>query len=195
MKNINLSEVMKAFEWVTKSAKGEKRGLVYQVPDELLPYPYWGHLNAVLEQLIVAGVEDNEVLVAGILHDIVEDHNVSLEEIEGSFGSDVRTMIELCTKPEGFDNNDQTAIKAYYKRILDYANIDERLAFGAMRIKVCDRITNLIGVQFIDDVNKQQRYIAESKEYFIPMSQKVGLFNQMNNALVFAESLVVSKQK
>ncbi|MBL8014635.1 MAG: bifunctional (p)ppGpp synthetase/guanosine-3',5'-bis(diphosphate) 3'-pyrophosphohydrolase [Candidatus Doudnabacteria bacterium] len=188
-KDISIAEIIKALDLVTKSAKGEKRSLVYQVQDELSPYPYWGHLNAVLEQLIVSGVEDQDILIAGILHDIVEDHNVSLEKIETRFGSNVRVMVELCTKPNDFDNKDESSVAAYYKRIFDYIEINERLALGAMQIKICDRITNLIGVQFIEDTEKKKRYIYETKEYFIPMSQRAGLFNQMSNVLLFAEAL------
>lgn len=190
-KKINIAEIVKAFDWVTKCAKGEKRGLVYQVPDELLPYPYWGHLNAVLEQLVASGVKDNDILVAGILHDIVEDHNVSLEEIETSFGSDVRVIVELCTKSKDFDSKDQGSVNAYYKKILDYIDTDERLALGAMKIKVCDRITNLIGVQFVDDIAKKERYITETEEYFVPMAKRVGMKLQIENALTFAESLSI----
>lgn len=182
----DMAKVNKAYEWVTKHANGEARKYVFQVSQEQFgPYPYWGHQNSVFEQLIVLGIKDINVLLAGILHDVVEDHDVSLVEIEDEFGSDVKSIVDLCSKPAEF-NNSTDSIKTFYNRIWDHLKVNESQALGAMQIKICDRIVNLIGVQFIQDDEKKKFYIIESEKYLMPMAKEAKCISQLQNALDFA---------
>lgn len=179
---IDFNAIEEAFKWVTQHAKGEKRNLVFQVEnDNLGYYPYWGHLNSVLEQLIVSGVRDELTLISGILHDIVEDHGVTLKQIEDQFGKGVMQVVDLCTKP----NDENLDSDAYYSRITDSVQVDELIRTSAMKVKVCDRITNLIGVQFTNDTSRKRRYVEETRKYFLPMAKKVGMSKQLKNALDF----------
>jgi (p)ppGpp synthase/HD superfamily hydrolase len=60
--------------------------------------PYVAHPYAVGMSLARAGCDD-EVVVAGILHDTVEDTHITLEELRAQFGARVASIVEGCTEP------------------------------------------------------------------------------------------------
>jgi (p)ppGpp synthase/HD superfamily hydrolase len=61
--------------------------------------PYISHPAAVALMLARAGCPD-EVIAAGILHDTVEDTNITLEDIRATFGEHVAAIVEGCSEPE-----------------------------------------------------------------------------------------------
>lgn len=65
--------------------------------------PYVNHLIEVAELLArVAGVDDLDVLRAAVLHDVIEDTEVSSEDLERRFGRRVRDLVEPLTDEKGF---------------------------------------------------------------------------------------------
>lgn len=187
---INIKKINRAFGLVTKYANGEKRRFSYQVEDSLRPYPYWVHLNTVFENLIGFGVVDEDTLLAGILHDIVEDYDITLDDIEKEFGRKVRDILDLCTKPKDFTNSEIDKQK-YYSRMLNHLSIDKEVTLATLQIKTADRITNVIGVVFTNDTELITSYIKEARKYFIPVAEKVGLARELINAIEFAEKVSI----
>ncbi len=61
--------------------------------------PYISHPMAVGIILATAGATTDAV-IAGILHDVVEDSSVSLEEVDELFGNRVRALVEACSEPD-----------------------------------------------------------------------------------------------
>lgn len=61
--------------------------------------PYISHPMAVSIILAKAGATTDAV-IAGILHDVVEDSKVSLEEVDELFGNRVRVLVEACSEPD-----------------------------------------------------------------------------------------------
>lgn len=66
--------------------------------------PYIVHPLAVMNSLLVEQTHDpdlsDDVIIAGILHDVYEDTDTDLDEIEASFGSEVRRLVENSSEPE-----------------------------------------------------------------------------------------------
>jgi GTP diphosphokinase / guanosine-3',5'-bis(diphosphate) 3'-diphosphatase len=92
--------------------------------------PYITHPVAVAEMVAADGGDENEV-IAALLHDVVEDTDVTLAEVHAHFGDDVASLVDALTKrkPEGEEH-------------FDY--IDRVIAAGprARRIKQADTLHN-----------------------------------------------------
>ncbi len=98
-------------------------------------HPYVFHLDAVVEQLLrfhPSGLEE-ELLVAGYLHDVVEDTSVSGEQIRAAWGSRVAELVLAVTKEPGDTLRDGE--KLTWKKIVETE--------GAVRLKLADRIANV----------------------------------------------------
>ncbi|WP_164102605.1 HD domain-containing protein [Candidatus Laterigemmans baculatus] len=97
--------------------------------------PYINHPLAVAQLLTeVGGVQDLELLIAALLHDTVEDTEVSLEEIAERFGERVRDLVAEVT-------DDKSLPKQQRKRLqVEHA---PQLSAGAKQLKIADKISNL----------------------------------------------------
>ena len=96
--------------------------------------PYVVHPLEVMQILLRHGVEDEETLVAAVLHDAVEDTEVTIEQVREQFGERVAAIVAAVTKPE-------EGSKAERKRIAG-----ELLRAGppaARIVKMADRLSNL----------------------------------------------------
>ncbi|HMO14893.1 MAG TPA: HD domain-containing protein [Pirellulaceae bacterium] len=97
--------------------------------------PYINHPIKVARLLAeVAGVEDETVLLAAILHDTLEDTDTTAQELEAEFGSCVRAMVEEVT-------DDKQLPRAQRKQLqIEHA---PHLSTGAALIKLADKICNV----------------------------------------------------
>jgi len=97
--------------------------------------PYINHPIALAKILIVeAGVEEQLVLCAALLHDTVEDTETSYDELAGRFGSDVAAVVLEVT-------DDKSLPRAERKQLqIDHA---PRLSRAAKLVKLADKIANL----------------------------------------------------
>lgn len=98
----------------------------------LLPYTH--HLQDVERTLVRFGEIRSELLVAAWLHDIVEDTDVKLRDIEENFGEEVARLVAAVTSEEGPNRKVRNAIT--YPKIRE-AGPD------AIRLKLADRISNI----------------------------------------------------
>lgn len=100
--------------------------------------PYINHpISVSLWLAEIGGVTDPEVLGAAILHDTLEDTNTSREELEASFGTRIRKLVEEVT-------DDKSLPKAERKRLqIEHAH---HLSSDAVLIKLGDKISNLLDV-------------------------------------------------
>ncbi len=97
--------------------------------------PYVFHLDAVVEQLLRfhdADIEE-ELLVAGYLHDVVEDTTVTAETLRDRFGSRVSELVVAVTKEPGTTLRERDQIT--WQKIVETE--------GAVRLKLADRIANV----------------------------------------------------
>ena len=97
--------------------------------------PYINHPLEVASLLASVGnVDDVDIIVAGLLHDTVEDCGVSFEEIEERFGKIVASYVSEVT-------DDKSLPKAERKRLqVEHA---PHLSHGAKQIKLADKISNI----------------------------------------------------
>ncbi|MBQ3021148.1 MAG: bifunctional (p)ppGpp synthetase/guanosine-3',5'-bis(diphosphate) 3'-pyrophosphohydrolase [Bacilli bacterium] len=115
---------------------------------------------------------DGATLVAGMLHDVVEDTKYTIEDIENEFGSEVAKLVLGVTKINDihFSSLDE-ARDANIRRIITSLNDDVRIII----IKLCDRLHNMRTLKFKESF-KQQRSALETLSIFVPLAYFIGAF-------------------
>ncbi len=103
------------------------------------------------------GALDASLVVAALLHDLVEDTPVTLGEVGARFGDDVRALVDWVTKRGGES-------KAAYLGRLGGAPA------AARRLKVCDRIDNLRDVVQTPGTERARRYLGETTAHVVPLA-------------------------
>lgn len=132
--------------------------------------PYIAHPVAVAELLRDLG-GDGATVAAGFLHDVVEDTEVSLEEIEERFGEDVRHLVEGVTKLSKFNFSSKTERQAENFRRMFVAMAQD---IRVIVVKLADRLHNMRTLQYLKP-EKQQRISLETREIFAPLANRLGI--------------------
>jgi GTP pyrophosphokinase len=130
--------------------------------------------------IILADLEmDKETIVAGLLHDVVEDTILTDEEIEKEFGPDVALLVDGVTKLQNLQMSDSTGDKSADKLELQAENL--RKMFLAMAkdirviiIKLADRLHNMRTLKHMPP-EKQQRIARETLDIYSPIAQRLGI--------------------
>lgn len=133
--------------------------------------PYYLHPVEVATIVIKEiGIDDLSV-AAALLHDTVEDTDVTLEDISREFGPQVRSIIDGLTKISGvFQNKGVKQAEAFMKLLLSMAE-DLRVVM----IKFADRLHNMRTIQHLPRT-KQLSIATETMELFAPLAHRFGLF-------------------
>lgn len=137
--------------------------------------PYIIHPLAVAHNLIEWDMDIDTVL-AGVLHDTVEDTDATLEEIENLFGRDVAFLVDGVTKVSQARSG-MRDLGSYLPQTKD--NLSKLLiAVGqdvrVIIIKLADRLHNLSTLQHMTP-EKQKKIARESLEVFGPMADRLGM--------------------
>lgn len=137
--------------------------------------PYIIHPIFVANKLISWGMDIDSVL-AGILHDVVEDTTVSLDKIESLFGGDVAFIVDGVTKvtKASADMDDLANYLPQTKDNLSKLLIAVGQDIRVLIIKLADRLHNLSTLQYMPH-DKQLKIARESLEVFGPMADRLGM--------------------
>lgn len=126
---------------------------------------FYFHLVDVTQKLLNAGIRDEHIITASLLHDLVEDvPSYSIEDIKELFNEEVAYMVELVTKDEDVDyKNNPEELANYLDRISQHV--------GASLIKCSDRVHNF-GTLLEASTEKQYEKAIETETYFFPFFKK-----------------------
>ena len=115
---------------------------------------------------------DGATLIAGMLHDVVEDTDMTIDDIKCEFGSDVAKLVLGVTKINNLHYSSlDEARDANIRRIITSLNDDIRIII----IKLCDRLHNMKTLEF-KSREKQQRSALETLSIFVPLAYFIGAF-------------------
>ncbi len=132
--------------------------------------PYIVHPVAVADLLKDIGASPS-VIAAGFLHDVVEDTDISPEELEGYFGSEVRALVEGVTKLGGIHFTNRTEAQAENLRKMFLAMASD---IRVVLVKLADRLHNMRTLGSLQS-EKQQRIARETREIYAPLANRLGI--------------------
>jgi len=138
-KPTHLENIRKAFDYACKKHEGQKRKS---------GEPYIVHPRDVAITLAEYQV-DPYTLIAGLLHDIIEDTQTSYEEVKTEFGEEVADIVEGVTKLDLLHYEGSKAVqqvKNNQKMVLAMSK-DIRVIF----VKLADRLNNMPTLSYLDD--------------------------------------------
>ena len=137
--------------------------------------PFISHPQAVAATLINWGM-DAETIMAGLLHDVVEDTQVELKEIEAAFGSEVAGLVDGVTNlgqidfPSGGSPARQEISYENLRKLLLAMSQDLRV----ITIKLADRLHNMHTIKFLPD-EKRVDYARETLQIYAPLADRLGM--------------------
>ena len=115
---------------------------------------------------------DAAMVASGFLHDIVEDTDITLEEIEERFGLEVRNLVDGVTKLSKFIFSSRTEHQAENFRRMFLAMAKD---IRVIVIKLADRLHNMRTLEHLPP-EKQKRIAAETKDIFAPLANRLGIW-------------------
>ena len=151
----------KAFEFARKLHDGQ-----YRISEE----PYIIHPIEVVKILISLRA-DVHTLIAGFLHDILEDTDTKPEEINELFGEDVLNLVQGVTKlgKLQFKSKEERQAENFRRMFIAMAN-DVRIVF----LKLADRLHNMRTLNYMSAA-KQQKIAQETLDIFAPLANRLGV--------------------
>lgn len=137
--------------------------------------PYIVHPLSVADILVTWGMDVDSV-IAGLLHDTIEDTKTTTEDIKQNFGDNIAMLVVGLTKVSKIHNGMRDLsdylpqTKDNLSKLLIAVSQDVRVII----IKLADRLHNLQTLQYLRR-EKQQRIARESLEVFAPMADQLGM--------------------
>ena len=133
--------------------------------------PYITHPLAVT--LILAGIGmDTDSLTAALLHDTVEDTDLTINQVAAGFGRDVAMLVDGVTKMDGEKWGKQVAEAETYRKMLVAADSDIRV----LVIKIADRLHNLRTIGGHARSDKRESIARQSTQLLVPLARRLGLY-------------------
>ncbi|KAB8316519.1 bifunctional (p)ppGpp synthetase/guanosine-3',5'-bis(diphosphate) 3'-pyrophosphohydrolase [Tolypothrix campylonemoides VB511288] len=134
--------------------------------------PYICHPVAVAGMLRDLG-GSGDMIAAGFLHDVVEDTDVTIEEIEQRFGKEVRLLVEGVTKLSKINFKSKTESQAENFRRMFLAMAQD---IRVIVVKLADRLHNMRTLEHLPD-EKRRRIALETREIFAPLANRLGIWH------------------
>ena len=132
---------------------------------------YFVHCNAVAESLVEFKL-DLPTICAGLLHDVVEDTPITVEQIKVEFSEEIAQMVDGVTKLDTirFNSRDEAQAENWRKMLLATAQ-DIRVIL----IKLADRLHNMKTLNFLKE-DRQKRIAQETISLYAPLAHRLGMF-------------------
>ncbi len=133
--------------------------------------PYFLHPLTVAEILTDLKL-DQETIAAALLHDVVEDTEVPLEDIEKQFGEDVAKLVNGVTKLGKLESTPSSERVAENFRKLAFAMSED---IRVLLIKLADRLHNMRTLSYVPSEEKRLKKAKESLDIYAPLAARIGL--------------------
>ena len=160
-RDFDMEKIDKAYQFALESHGDQKRRS---------GVPYILHPVSVAYILVELGM-DTESIVASLLHDVVEDTPVGLEEIKKLFGIEVANLTDGVTKLGRIPYSSREEQQAENLRKMLIAMADD---IRVIIIKLADRLHNMRTIEFMPDQKRRDKAL-ETKEVYAPIAHRLGI--------------------
>lgn len=157
----DFDKIDKAYKFAEKAHKDQRR---------ISGVPYILHPTSVACILVGLGM-DTDSIIAALLHDVVEDTEVTIEEITALFGSEISQLIDGVTKLEKikYSNREEQQAENLRKMLIAMSN-DIRVII----IKLADRTHNMRTIECMRE-QKRRDIALETMEVYAPIAHRLGI--------------------
>ena len=151
----------KAYEFGLRHHDGQKR---------LSGKPYFSHCIAVASTL-ASWKMDTTTIIAGLLHDTVEDTEATIDDIVKNFGNDLGKLVDGLTKISeiSYSSRKEKQVGNFMKMLLSVAQ-DMRVII----IKFADRLHNMETIKHMPHI-KRHRIAVETRDIYVPLAHRLGM--------------------
>ena len=158
----DVSMIEKAYKLAVKAHGDQRR----KSGEPYIIHPLW-------VAIILADLEmDKETIAAGMLHDVVEDTKLTLDDITREFGSEVALLVDGVTKLGQLSySKDKLEVQAENLRKMFLAMAKD---IRVIIIKLADRLHNMRTLQFMTPA-KQKEKAKETMDIYAPIAQRLGI--------------------
>ncbi|KKU59696.1 MAG: GTP pyrophosphokinase [Parcubacteria group bacterium GW2011_GWA2_47_12] len=157
-----IAKIKPVFEFASNAHKDEKR---------FSGEPYINH--PIAASLKIAALRlDSDTISAALLHDVVENQNIKIEEIKKKFGGEIAFLVEGVTKVDKVRYHGvERTVESLRKMFLALAS-DIRVVI----IKLMDRLHNMETLEHVRP-EKQKRIAMETLELYAPLADRLGMWD------------------
>jgi len=178
-KFLNSESLNKAYNFALDAHQNQKR-------DEGVPYII--HPVAVANILTELKL-DSATITTGLLHDTIEDTNVTFETVKKEFGDEVANLVEGVTKISALEDRASNNSKAEnFRKLILATSKDIRV----LLVKLADRLHNMRTINFVKDKDKIIRKAKETMEIYAPLADRMGM-NKIRDELEDISFSVLNK--
>ncbi len=158
---VDVKAVVRAYDVADQAHGGQKRSS---------GEPYIVHPVGVAEQLAELGM-DTPTIVAALLHDVVEDTEMSVDDVAEQFGAQAAALVDGVTKLERIQTSskEEQQAESLRKMLIAMAS-DARV----LLIKLADRLHNMMTIHHLPR-DKQKRIATETLSIYAPLAHRLGM--------------------
>ena len=139
--------------------------------------PYIVHpLRVAMESIKHFKKPDAASIVIALLHDVIEDSDVSYEDLHEKFGEEIANTVRNLSKDKKLPKKER--FEEYHKRL-------EILPERDLQMKLLDRLDNLRSLHLSPTQNKRIAYIKQTERFYLPLAKKINpeIYAEMLNLL------------
>ena len=176
---LNSESLNKAYNFALDAHQNQKR-------EEGVPYII--HPVAVASILTELKL-DSATITTGLLHDTIEDTNVTYETVKKEFGEEVANLVDGVTKLSALEDKVSDNSKAEnFRKLILATSKDIRV----LLVKLADRLHNMRTIHFVKDKEKIIRKAKETMEIYAPLADRMGM-NRIRDELEDLSFSVLNK--
>ena len=133
--------------------------------------PYFSHPLEVAGLLTELKLDGDSIITA-LLHDVVEDTECTLEDIEKHFGPEISRLVDGVTKLTQLElQSEQTRHAENFRKLLLAMSEDIRV----LLVKLADRVHNMRTLHHIGSEEKRRRIARETMDIYAPLAERIGM--------------------